>query len=214
MLRDVADLYNRNIIQILLICLILVIPITFFNYSAIVYITGLDALEYANIPAFCIWILNFTMLFPPFFLIAKMDAADKETSVKNIILFFLSKFGAVAFITIALFIVGIAGSFLFLIPTVLAVIIILLFPLFTDHPHIGGSLKNVWKVVKNEHVFILLDVIIIVSLNVLVWSGSLYLLESFENNTFVFVTLRALVNALIFPILYFYLTYKYRKDLI
>ncbi len=214
MLRDVMDLYNRNIINILLICLILIVPITFFNYSAIIYLTGLETLEYANIPALCIWILNFTMLFPPFFLLAKMDASENDVSFKQLFSFFVMKFGAVALLTITLFIVGLLGSILFMIPTFIAVVAILLFPLFTDHEHVGDALRGVWSVLKKEHVFILLDVLIIVSLNVLVWSGSLYLLANFENNTLVFITLRSLVNALIFPLIYFYLTFKYRKDLI
>jgi hypothetical protein len=214
MLRDVADLYNRNITNILLICLILVVPFTFFNYAAIVYIMNLDTLEYANIPALALWVLNFTILFPPFFLIAKKDATDQEVNLKEILSFFIMRFGFVSIITVSFFVIGMFGSILLFIPTFFAGLVILLFPLYTDRENIGEALKGVWEIILKEHIFLLLDVLIIVSLNVLVWSGSLYLLSSFENNTLVFIVLRALINSLVFPIVYFYLTFKYRKDLV
>ncbi|KAB2330087.1 hypothetical protein [Bacillus mesophilum] len=212
MLRDVADLYNRNIINILLICLILVVPITFFNYAAIVYIINLNTLEYANIPALALWVLNFTILFPPFFLIAKMDRTEQEVNLKQILSFFIMKFGFVAAITIVFFAIGMFGSVLLFIPSLIAVLIILLFPLYADRESIKDAMQGVWEIIKREHIFLFIDVLIIVSLNVLVWSGSLYLLGGFENNTLVFIVLRALINSLIFPVVYFYLTFKYRKD--
>ncbi|WP_080848717.1 hypothetical protein [Cytobacillus gottheilii] len=212
MLRDVADLYNRNIINILLICLILVVPITFFNYAAIAYIINLDTVEYANIPALALWVLNFTILFPPFFLIAKMDATDQEVNLKAILSFFIMKFGFVAAVTIVFFAIGMIGSVFLFIPSLIAALIILLFPLYADQENIKAAIQGVWGIIKREHIFLFIDVLIIVSLNVLVWSGSLYLLGGFENNTLVFIVLRALINSLIFPVVYFYLTFKYRKD--
>lgn len=214
MLRDVADLYNRNITNILLICLILVVPFTFFNYAATVYIMNLDTLEYANIPVLALWVLNFTILFPPFFLIAKMDATDQEVNLKQILSFFMMRFGFVAIITVTFFVIGMFGSILLFIPTFFAGLIILLFPLYTDRETIGEAMKGVWEIILKEHIFLLLDVLIIVSLNVLVWSGSLYLLSGFENSTLVFIVLRALINSLVFPIVYFYLTFKYRRDFV
>ena len=62
---------------------------------------------------------------------------------------------------------------------------------------------------KKEHIFILIDILIIVSLNFLIWSGSLYLLSSFENNGLVFIAVRVLLNALFLPLIYFYLTIKF-----
>lgn len=214
MLRDVAEIYNRNIINILLICLVLVIPVTLFTFFAITYLIENPALEYANIPSFCLWILNFTILFPPFFYIIKMDASDKEIGFIKLLSVFINKFGLVALATIAFFIVGLFGSILLLIPSFFSILFILLLPLFTDRENVGEVLKGVWGIIKKEHIFILLDVLIIVSLNVLVWSGSLYLIANFENNTIVFITLRAVINALLFPLIYFYLSLKYRKDLV
>ncbi|MFE8703876.1 hypothetical protein ACFYKX_25215 [Cytobacillus sp. FJAT-54145] len=214
MLRDISDIYNRNIINILLICLVLVVPVTFFSYAAITYFNELETLEYRNIPAFCMWILNFSILFPPFFYIAKMDITEKEVNLIKILSVFINKFGFVAFLTIILFIIGMLGSVLLFIPSFLAIFMIILFPLFTDKENVLESLRSVWSVIKNEHIFIIVDVLILLSLNVLVWSGSFYLVANFENNTFVYIILRALTNSLLFPILYFYLTLKYRKDLV
>ncbi|ESU34315.1 hypothetical protein G3A_01700 [Bacillus sp. 17376] len=47
----------------------------------------------------------------------------------------------------------------------------------------------------------------------LVWAGSLYLLEGFENNNLVYISIRVLINALFLPLIYIYLTIKYRQDL-
>lgn len=214
MLRKVADIYNRNIINILLTCCVLVVPVTFFSFFAIVYMTRLETIQYENIPAFCMWILSFTILFPPFFYMVKMDSEDKELKFIKLLSVFFQKFGIVALLTIAFYIVGMLGSVLLFIPTFIAINMILLLPLFTDKETVRETIKAVWNVMKREHIFILLDVLIIVSLNVLVWSGSLYFIDQFENNNLVYITLRALINSLLFPLIYFYLTFKYRKDLV
>ncbi|WP_458415052.1 hypothetical protein ACNQFZ_09740 [Schinkia sp. CFF1] len=126
---------------------------------------------------------------------------------------FFTKFGYTAILTLFFYLIAVFGSVLLFIPSILACMVILLIPLFSDEENIGNALKKVWRVVKDENIFLFIDILIVLSVNLLIWSGSLYLISNFENNNLVYLTIRVLSNAIFFPFLYFYLTVKYRKDL-
>ncbi|RFU67767.1 hypothetical protein D0469_13650 [Peribacillus saganii] len=213
MIRDITDMFNRHLLNIILINLVLVMPFTFFIFSAIAYFGGLETIQLNNLIIVFLIIINFTALFPPFFYMAKNDLSETPYSWMDLLKVFFGEFGYIGFFTIVLFLIGMFGSVLLFIPTVLATAAILLIPLFSDEKSIRKSISGVWKVLKEEHIFILLDVLIIAALNLLVWSGSLYLLADFENNSFVYIIVRVLLNAFLFPLIFFYLTIKYRKDL-
>jgi len=213
MIRDITDLFNRNLINIIGINLLLVIPFTFFIYSSINYFYLVETVEMKNLIVAFLIIINFTALFPPFFYIAIHDLNDESLRFKEMLKVFFEKFGYIVFFTLIFYLIGIFGYFLLYIPTLIAMMVILLLPLYSDQDTIKNSLSGVWRMVKKENIFILLDVLIILFLNVLVWFGSLYLLAGFENNNLVYLTIRVLLNALLFPLIYFYLTLKYRRDL-
>jgi len=213
MIRDISDIFNRNIVTILLFNLVLVIPISFFSFTAIQYFYVIDTVEMDNLIALFLIIINFTALFPPFFYLASKDLQDQPCKLIDMVKVFFRNFGYMSFITILFFMIGAFGSFFLFIPTVLSIIVIFLIPLFTDKHNIRDAFKGIWNVMKKEHILILLDIFIVLSLNLLVWSGSLYLLAGLENNGLVYITVRALLNALLFPLIYFYLTIKYRDDL-
>ncbi|HHY71923.1 MAG TPA: hypothetical protein GX497_01565 [Bacillus bacterium] len=213
MLRDIADIYNRNLISIVMLSLILVIPVTYFIYSAISYLSLLDTVELNNVIAILLIIANFTVLFPPFLYIALNELNDTSIKFIDLVKVFPSKFGFTAFLTLLFFLIAVFGSVLFFIPSIIACMFILILPLFSDEDSIRKALKKVWRVIKSEHIFILIDLLIIVSFNLLVWSSLLYLLSSFENNNLVYITIRVLVNAVVFPLIYFYLAIKYRRDM-
>ncbi len=213
MIRDISDIFNRNIVTILLFNLVLVIPISLFIFTAIQYFYMIDTVEMDNLIALSLIIINFTALFPPFFYLASQDLQDQSCKFIDMVKVFFRNFGYISFITILFFMIGAFGSFFLFIPTVLSMIVIFLIPLFTDQHSIRDAFKGIWNVMKKEHILILLDILIVLSLNLLVWSGSLYLLAGFENNSLVYITIRALLNALFFPLVYFYLTIKYRDDL-
>lgn len=125
---------------------------------------------------------------------------------------FINNFGYIFIFTFIFYILSVYGSFLLLIPTFIGLSMILLMPLFIQKKSIRDSLRSAWKVVKEENIFILIDLLIIVSLNVFVWSGALYIVQGFENNLFFYIILRSLINALLFPFIYIYLTIKYQQD--
>lgn len=213
MIRDMTDIFNRNLINIIWFNLLLVIPFTFFIYIAIEYFYVIETVEWSNLIVAFLIILNFTALFPPFFYMALQDLKDQSVGIKEMLKVFFDKFGYIVFFTLVFYLIGTLGYILLFIPTILAVMVLLLMPLYSDKDSFKNSLRSVWSMIKQENIFILFDVLIILSLNVLVWSGSLYLLEGFENNNLVFIAIRVLLNALVFPLIYFYLTIKYRKDL-
>ncbi|MDE3840774.1 hypothetical protein C0966_15980 [Bacillus methanolicus] len=212
MVRDIIDIYNRNVITILILSLVLVFPVTFFVYFASIYLYQADSIEYANLPVLYLLVLNFTVLFPPFFSLAQNDLNDRLYKKRKLIMIFINKFGYITFLTLAFFFIGIFGSFFFFIPTFIAGCLMLLFPLFSDEGKVGISIRKTWTIFKKEHIFILLDILLLISLNVLAWAGATYLVANFENNTMVYILLRAIINSIIFPLVYFYLTIKYRKD--
>lgn len=97
---------------------------------------------------------------------------------------FINNFGYIFIFTLIFYILSVYGSFLLLIPTFIGLSMILLMPLFIQKESVRDSLRSAWKVVKEENIFILNDLLIIVSLNVFVWSGALYIVQGFENNLF------------------------------
>lgn len=213
MLRDVTNLYNRNLISIVILNLVLVIPVTFFIYCAISYFSILDTVEFSNLMTAFFIIVNFTVLFPPFLFLAKNDLNETTFRYFELLKVFFTKFGYTAILTLFFYLIAVFGSVLLFIPSILACMVILLIPLFSDEENIGNALKKVWRVVKDENIFLFIDILIVLSVNLLIWSGSLYLISNFENNNLVYLTIRVLSNAIFFPFLYFYLTVKYRKDL-
>lgn len=210
MIRDVLDVYNRHIMNILLLCVCLVIPVTFFLFFTISYFYEAETVELSNLTALFFMILNFTLLCPPFLTLAWKDYHDEEIQLSDLLKSFVNHFGYIALMTLFLYFICLAGSFLLFIPTIIAVAMLLLFPLFTNESDLKESLQKVWNTIKNEHILIYIDLLIIGSLNVLVWSGLTYLMQGFENNQFAYISLRAIINSLLLPFIYFYLTIKYR----
>lgn len=211
MIRDTLDIYNRNLVNIIIVSCILVIPVTIFLLLAGQYMYELN-IEQPYIPIFFFVILNFTVLFPPFFFITWHDLNDQSYQWSAMFKAFINNFGYIFIFTLIFYILSVYGSFLLLIPTFIGLSMILLMPLFIQKESVRDSLRSAWKVVKEENIFILNDLLIIVSLNVFVWSGALYIVQGFENNLFFFIILRSLINALLFPFIYIYLTIKYQQD--
>lgn len=125
---------------------------------------------------------------------------------------FLKQFGYVLVFTLIFYIIAVYGAVLLLIPTFIGLSMILLLPLFVNKATIRDSLSSAWNILKEENIFILIDLLIIISLNLFVWSGALYIVKGFENNMFFFIILRCIINALVFPVIYIYLTIKYQRN--
>ncbi|MBP3039331.1 hypothetical protein J9303_07505 [Bacillaceae bacterium Marseille-Q3522] len=212
MIKEIASIFNRNITLIVMLSFSLVLPLSMFLFIAVIYIYGYAEINLKNIYALCLSILNFTLVFPPFFLLVKKDMTGEEVRFRELIKYFFDKFGFVLLTTVFLYVIALAGFFLLFIPTIISIFMLLLFPLYLEQERFGLVFKNTWKLIKQEHLFLIVDLLLIVSLYLLLWSGAFYLMSSFDNNSFVYMILRAIMNALAFPLMYFYLICKYRKD--
>ncbi len=125
---------------------------------------------------------------------------------------FFKHIGIIVLVSLPLFIIGIYGSILLFIPTFICFSIMLLLPFFVGRKKIKDVFSGVGTVLKNENIFLLVDFLIIVSLQFLVWGFMMLVFASFENNYYVYGIARALVNALIYPLLIFFLTFRYCKE--
>ncbi|GAA0465648.1 hypothetical protein [Alkalibacillus silvisoli] len=213
MIKESFSIYNRYLIQIMLLSVIIIIPLSIICYFGMVYLMQeLDQSQYANLYALFLIIVNFTLVIPVFRRMAENDLQDEEEStLMDLIYEFAKHFGFIIMITIPVYIAGVLGSVLLFIPTIMALLIILLVPFFVDYKKIKDIFRQVGRVLLKENISLLFDFVIIISLHVLVWGLMMMSLSNFENSVIVFGFARSLVNALIFPILIFYLTQRYRS---
>lgn len=211
MFKDSLDIYNRNLLKIILLGLVLVVPVSIFCFQAIFYVFQEVDTQYANIYAALITLINFTLLYPPFIRIALSEVNDEESStLRELIKEFVNGFGMIIIFTLALFTIAVWGIVL-IVPSIICVILLILFPLFIDQKKVSHIFKNIGNVLIKENFFILIDLLIILSINLLAWSGITFLLSSFDNNFYVYVISRSLINAALFPLIYIYLTLKYKN---
>ncbi|WP_153729278.1 hypothetical protein [Salinibacillus xinjiangensis] len=214
MIRESLELYNRHLIKILLLSVLFVIPLTLFCYVATYYLFDqLTSEQHPNLYALFLIVINFVLVIPSFMKLALTDIEDDELpSVGQLIYEGLRYFGLILFLTIPFYIVGVLGSAFFFIPTILCFAIILLIPFFVKQKTVGDVFRQVGKTLRNENIFLLLDLLVIVSVQILVWGLLMIIFANFENNFYVYGLARSMMNSFIFPLLVFYFTIKYRKS--
>ncbi|MYL33833.1 hypothetical protein GLW05_09500 [Pontibacillus yanchengensis] len=88
-----------------------------------------------------------------------------------------------------------------------------LLPLFIEQNEVKESIVKVFRIIRIENIGLFMDLLGIVSINVLLWAGVTYLVVDFENNLLVYITLRTLLHSTLFPLIYFYLTLKYKVEM-
>lgn len=206
-------MYNRYLITIILLCVILVVPTSFFLIYTVYYIYSLDTLEYPNLYTLFLLILNFSLLFPPFFRLVMEDSNDNAFTLALLLKTFISKIGIIVFLTLIFYVISIFGAILLLIPTMIGVSMMVLLPLFIEQNEVKESIVKVFRIIRIENIGLFMDLLGIVSINVLLWAGVTYLVVDFENNLLVYITLRTLLHSTLFPLIYFYLTLKYKVEM-
>lgn len=209
MIRDVLDSYNRHLPSILLVSILLVFPISLFIQLVIIYVYKTGEFTYPSLIHLCLMFLNFTLLFAPFRLVAIKDLHDEEYKIKELFLSFFNHFAFILFFTIIVYTLAVFGFFLLLIPTILGFAFILLTPLFLDEQSIKKGFGQVWSVIVKENVSIFVDIIIIISIQSLLWGVFMYIVKGFDNSLLFYLILRAFLNTFLFPLFYLYLTRKY-----
>lgn len=213
MFRETFGIYNRNLLKIMLIGLLVVLPVSIFCFQAISYVFTDVSSKYSNIYATFFIVINFTLLYPPFIRITLQDINDGDSaSIKDLIIAFVNDFGLIVLFTLGLYFLALWGIGLAFIPTIISLVLLVIFPLFVDQKKITSVIKQLGRVMLKENIFILFDLLIIVSINLLVWAGISILLNSFDNNFYVYAFTRSLINVALFPLIYIYLTIKYKSE--
>ena len=137
---------------------------------------------------------------------------DEYINATEGLLVFMKQFGILFIITMVLYFIAIVGATFLFIPTVFALLFLLVFPFFSD----SISVKNVYQktihTIIRENFALLGDLLIVFSLNIACWGITMIFVSQYENNILSFLIMRILLNIFIFPFLYIYLTIRYRKD--
>ncbi|AIE58782.1 hypothetical protein [Bacillus methanolicus] len=211
MFKDVLEIYNRNLISIIILCLILVIPVNFISMMLVIYVSASDHFSYPGLVKLCILLINFIILFPPFSLMTMNDLEDRESGLKDYFLAFIENFSFLLIFTIIIFGLSLVGAVFLFIPTLFGAAFLFLTPVFLHSNSLKDNFSKVWISLKTENIFILIDIMMLVSLQLFVWFLAALLVDQFDNNVLVYIALRVLVNTLLFPFFYIYITRKYSE---
>lgn len=191
---------------------IIILPMTVLSFIAMVYINGLEAITTPEQYSGWLLVLNFVLCVPPFLMLVIKDYRDEEVSTKEGIIFFLKQMGLVLLFTSVLYLIAVWGMILLFIPTIIAFLFILIFPFFTEIKNMKEILRRTALKIADENIGLFADILVVVSLNILIWAAIMVVIQQFDNNVFAFLLIRIVMNMIIFPILYIYLTLRYRDE--
>ena len=212
MIREIFDIYNSNWSQILVWSLLIIFPVTTLSFIFLIYFNwSEDVLIPEYLSGFLLFI-NFIICIPPFMKMVIQTKNDEYINSTEGLLVFMKQFGILFIITMVLYFIAIVGATFLFIPTVFALLFLLVFPFFSD----SISVKNVYQktihTIIRENFALLGDLLIVFSLNIACWGITMIFVSQYENNILSFLIIRILLNIFIFPFLYIYLTIRYRKD--
>lgn len=210
MFKNVMDIYNRNIVTILLLMFVIVLPITCIIYVAIIYYSAeFDGELSVFFLGFSI-IINFIICIPPFLWLVLKDLNDEKASLKECLKFFSTQFGPLLFTSFLFYTLAIYTSWMFFIPTFILLLFTMIYPFYSDYPTLKEMFIHTRDKIFEENIAIIVDMIIITSTLVFLWAGISYFIQNFDNNIISFMLIRSILNMGIFPVLYIYLTLRYR----
>ncbi|WP_252502256.1 hypothetical protein [Sporosarcina sp. Marseille-Q4943] len=211
MFKNIFDIYNRNLLDILFLMVLVILPVTSLIFIAIIYFgTAFDGELSVFFLGYSI-IINFIICLPPFLWMILKDLNDEKAGLKKCLTFFATQFGPLLFTSFIFYTLAIYTSWMMLVPTILILLFTMIYPFFSDYP----TLKDMFIQAKNkifeENIAIFVDLIIIISTLVLLWAGMTYFMQNYDNNIVSFMLIRSLLNMIVFPFLYIYLTVRYRN---
>ena len=212
MIRDVFEIYNRNLLQIMAWSFLIIMPVTILSYFSILYVNDLDGVNRPESYAGWFLVMNFVLCIPPFLMMTIFDYRDEKVSIKKGILFFLKQFGLILLFTSVLYLIALWGMVLLFIPTFIAFLFIIVFPFFSEMTDIRTLLRRTASKIAEENISLIGDFLIVISLNVAIWTTIMFVIDQFENNILAYLSIRVVLNMLVFPLLYIYLTMRYRGE--
>lgn len=212
MIKEVFDLYNRNWLHILMWSILLIVPITTFSFVGILYVFDSEGIHNPAYLAGWLLVLNFVLGIPPFLKLVMKDEMDESMSVMEGLQFFLKQFGFVLLTSVVIYVIGLIGMYLLFIPSILAVLFLMIFPFFSEKSSVKEVIVQTFRKMKDENISLIGDLFIIVGLNIVIWTSVMMFLEQYDNNIMAFLLIRIVMNIIILPILYIYLSLRYRKN--
>ncbi|UOQ83625.1 hypothetical protein [Gracilibacillus salinarum] len=214
MIKNSFEIYNRHLLKIMTISLVIVIPISLFLYFATFYVyDSLETNQYPNLYMLFFIIMNFVCIIPMYRKLAQSDVEDEEEpTIWELMKEFIKHFGMVLVISLPLYVIALFGAPLAFIPTAICGAIMLVFPFCVHNVDLKKVLAKTGGILKRENIFILFDLVVVVSSQILIYSVLMQAFVNFDNNFYVYSITRAIVNAAIFPFLIFYLTQRYIID--
>ena len=212
MIREIFDIYNSNWSQILVWSLLIIFPVTTLSFIFLIYFNwSEDVLIPEYLSGFLLFI-NFIICIPPFMKMVIQTKNDEYINSTEGLLVFMKQFGILFIITMVLYFIAIVGATFLFIPTVFALLFLLVFPFFSDSKSVKNVFLKTVHTIKRENFALLGDLLIIISVNIACWGITMIFLAQFDNNVLSFIIIRNLLNICMFPFLYIYLTLRYRKE--
>lgn len=210
MIRDIFDIYNRNWSQILIWSFLIILPVTTLSFLGMVYVISSEDSIAPHYFAGLALLLNFLICIPPFKKMVQIDKQDDTIKPIDGIRFFCKQFGIILVFTSIIYYIAYLGMFLLFIPTVLALIFLLVFPFFSEQRSVKEVLSQSIRAIVRENFALIGDLIVILSINLGIWAILMLFFEQYDNNLLAYLIIRSVLNMLIFPFFYIYLTLRYQ----
>ncbi|MEH7883197.1 hypothetical protein V7654_02625 [Bacillus sp. JJ1609] len=213
-IKESLSVYNRNLLKIMLISLVLLLPAQFIVYGWMLYLEEIEAMKYLNIISLFLYILLFTVVAPPYIKVALSDFNDEEIDLKENALLFVKNFGVLFIMAPVLFLIGLFGSFLLLIPTILSLGVLFLIPLFLESEEsLGQIIRKTMMVLREKYLEMTAYLLFTLSVNILFWYLFTNIVSYFESNILTYIIIRILINLIIFPLFYIVLVRMFHPGL-
>ncbi|HWL12793.1 MAG TPA: hypothetical protein VNQ57_07355 [Ureibacillus sp.] len=210
MIRDIFEIYNRNWSQIFVWSLLIILPVTTISFLSMIYVFNNGESIAPHFFTGLSLLLNFIICIPPYMKMVLIDQQDDTFKPAEGILFFCKQFGILLIFTSLVYFIAYLGMFLLFIPTVLALIFLLVFPFFSEQRSVKEVMSQSVKAIARENVSLIGDLLVILSINLGIWAIITLFFEQYDNNLLAYLIIRIALNMLVFPFFYIYLTLRYR----
>lgn len=213
MVREILDIYNRNWSQILVWSLFIILPVTSISFLSIMYVNISDKVISPEYFSTFIVVCNYIICIPPFMKMVIVDKQDQHIHPIEGITHFIKQFGILFIFTAIIYFIAVVGMYFLFIPTMFALPFLLVFPFFSESRNAKEVCTQTIQTIAKENISLIGELAVIVSLNIGCWVVMILFMSQYDNNIFAFLVIRVLMNVLLFPFIYIYLTLRFRKDL-
>lgn len=214
MIREILQIYSRHLYSIIFLSIVIIFPITSLIFTAILYLNEINGLTSQTYIAGFLLLINFILCAPPFLKLVLLDLQDEKMRWREGLQFFVKQFGPLFLTSVVLYLTALYTMWLFLIPSILILMYLLIIPYYSDINSYKSMMKHAGSKLIDENISVLIDLVIVFSVTLLVWSGMMWFMQNFQNNLFGYMLIRVILNIFTLPLVYFYLSLRYRSETI